>query len=145
MKSGLPVWTSLTVNETNGSYLRSGEPINEAAKAVLAEGASALLINCSPPEATSQALGELALLADTFGAYANGFVSVEPYQGHATVDVLKSREEINPQTYAEFAKEWLSKGATILGGCCEIGPEHISEIYSLRENILNSNTIKSNN
>ena len=136
MKSGLPVWTSFTVNETSGSYLRSGEPINEAAKAVLAEGASALLINCSPPEVTSQALVELALRSGRFGAYANGFVSVEPYQGHATVDVLKSRKEINPQTYAEFAKEWLSMGATILGGCCEISPEHIAEIYNLREKNL---------
>ncbi|MGA1127900.1 MAG: homocysteine S-methyltransferase family protein [bacterium] len=142
MKSGLPVWTSFTVNETNGSFLRSGELVNEAAKAVLAEGASALLINCSPPEATKQALGELAPLADTFGAYANGFVTVEPYQGHATVDVLKSREEINPQTYAEFGKEWLSMGAMVLGGCCEIGPEHIAEIYNLREKILNSNTFQ---
>ncbi len=142
MKSGLPVWTSFTVNETNGSFLRSGELVNEAAKAVLAEGASALLINCSPPEATTQALVELAPLADTFGAYANGFVTVEPYQGHATVDVLKSREEINPQTYAEFGKEWLSMGAMILGGCCEIGPEHIAEIYNLREKILNSNTFQ---
>ena len=141
MKSGLPVWTSFTVNETNGSYLRSGEPINEAAKAVLAEGASALLINCSPPEATSQALVELAPHSGSFGAYANGFVSVEPYQGHATVDVLKSRKEINPQTYAEFAKEWLSMGATILGGCCEIGPEHIAEIYNLREKNLSSKII----
>ena len=140
-KSGLPVWTSFTVNETNGSYLRSGEPINEAAKAVLAEGASALLINCSPPEATSQALVELAPHSGSFGAYANGFVSVEPYQGHATVDVLKSRKEINPQTYAEFAKEWLSMGATILGGCCEIGPEHIAEIYNLREKNLSSKII----
>ncbi len=142
MKSGLPVWTSFTVNETNGSFLRSGELVNEAAKAVLAEGASALLINCSPPEATTQALGELAPLAETFGAYANGFVTVEPYQGHATVDVLKSREEINPQTYAEFGKEWLLMGAMILGGCCEIGPEHIAEIYNLREKILNSNTFQ---
>ncbi|MGA1152806.1 MAG: homocysteine S-methyltransferase family protein [bacterium] len=142
MKSGLPVWTSFTVNETNGSFLRSGELVNEAAKAVLAEGASALLINCSPPEATTQALGELAPLADTFGAYANGFVTVEPYQGHATVDVLKSREEINPQTYAEFGKEWLSMGAMVLGGCCEIGPDHIAEIYNLREKILNSNTFQ---
>ena len=142
MKSGLPVWTSFTVNETNGSFLRSGELVNEAAKAVLAEGASALLINCSPPEATTQALVELAPLAETFGAYANGFVTVEPYQGHATVDVLKSREEINPQTYAEFGKEWLSMGAMVLGGCCEIGPEHIAEIYNLREKILNSNTFQ---
>ena len=145
MKSGLPVWTSFTVNETNGSFLRSGELVNEAAKAVLAEGASALLINCSPPEASTQALGELAPFADIFGAYANGFVTVEPYQGHATVDVLKSREEINPQTYAEFGKEWLSMGVMILGGCCEIGPEHIAEIYNLREKILNSNTIQNNN
>ncbi|MGA1560799.1 MAG: homocysteine S-methyltransferase family protein, partial [bacterium] len=71
MKSGLPVWTSFTVNETNGSFLRSGELVNEAAKAVLAEGASALLINCSPPEATSQALVELAPHSGSFGAYAN--------------------------------------------------------------------------
>ncbi|MAA67760.1 MAG: homocysteine S-methyltransferase [Deltaproteobacteria bacterium] len=142
MKSGLPVWTSFTVNEQDGSFLRSGELIIEAAKAVLAEGASALLINCSPPEATSQALGELAPLAETLGAYANGFFTVEPYQGHATVDVLKSREEIDPQTYAEFGKKWLSMGASILGGCCEIGPEHIAEIYNLREKILSSNIIE---
>jgi S-methylmethionine-dependent homocysteine/selenocysteine methylase len=135
MKAGLPVWTSFTVNEKDGSFLRSGEQIIEAAKAVLAEGASALLINCSPPEATSKALNELAPHIETMGAYANGFVTVEPYQGHATVDVLKSRKEINPQTYAEFGQEWLSKGATILGGCCEIGPKHIAEIYNLREKI----------
>tara|TARA_A100001388_G_scaffold234068_1_gene187237 strand:- start:122 stop:1042 length:921 start_codon:yes stop_codon:yes gene_type:complete len=142
MESGLPVWTSFTVQETNGTFLRSGELIIEAIKAVLAEGASALLINCSPPEATSQALGELAPHSVTFGAYANGFVTVEPYQGHATVDVLRSREEINPQTYAEFGKEWLSLGAKILGGCCEIGPDHIAEIFNLRENNLSSNVIQ---
>ena len=135
MKSGLPVWTAFTVNEKDGSFLRSGEQIIEAAKAVLAEGASALLINCSPPEATSQALNELSPHIETMGAYANGFLTVEPYQGHATVDVLKSRKEINPQTYAEFGQEWLSKGATIIGGCCEIGPKHIAEIYNLREKI----------
>ena len=142
MKSGLPVWTSFTVQETNGTFLRSGELIIEAIKAVLAEGASALLINCSPPEATSQALRELVPHSVTFGAYANGFVTVEPYQGHATVDVLQSREEINPQTYAEFGKEWLSLGAKILGGCCEIGPDHIAEIFNLRENNLSSNVIQ---
>ena len=36
MKTGLPVWTSFTVNEKkDGSFLRSGELIIEAAKAVL--------------------------------------------------------------------------------------------------------------
>ncbi|MEC8285107.1 MAG: homocysteine S-methyltransferase family protein, partial [SAR324 cluster bacterium] len=46
------------------------------------------------------------------------------------------------QTYVEFAKEWLSLGTTILGGCCEIGPDHIAEICKLREKILISNTIQ---
>ena len=134
MKSGLPVWTSFTVNEKDGSFLRSGEFIVKAAQAVLSEGASALLVNCSTPETTTQALSELAPHVKTMGAYANGFLTVEPYQGHATVDVLKSRQEINPYTYAEFAQEWLLKGAKILGGCCEIGPEHIEKISNLRQN-----------
>ena len=101
-----------------------------------------MLINCSPPEATTQALGELAPLAETLGAYANGFVTVEPYQGHATVDVLQSREEITPQTYAEFAEEWLSLGTTILGGCCEIGPRSYCRDLQSQEKILISNNIQ---
>jgi S-methylmethionine-dependent homocysteine/selenocysteine methylase len=132
MQSCLPIWTSFTVNEKDGAFLRSGESILDAAKAVIAEGASALLINCSPPEATTQALRKLASLGGTLGAYANGFVTAEPYQGHATVDILELREEIIPQIYSGFAKEWLEVGATILGGCCEIGPEHIAEIHKFR-------------
>ena len=141
MKSGLPVWTSLTVNENGLFLLRSGEMIIEAAKRNPFKGASALLINCSPPEATTQALGELAP-SKRLWSVCQRFVTVEPYQGHATVDVLQSRQEITAQTYAEFGKVWLSLGATILGGCCEIGPDHIAEICKLREKILISNTIQ---
>jgi homocysteine S-methyltransferase len=132
-QTGLPVWTSFTVDEDNGELLRSGEPILDGAKAVLAKGASAILINCSPPESITQAIEKLVALGAEIGAMANGFVTTEPLKGNTTVDVLESRLELTPQKYVTFTKDWLSKGAKIIGGCCEIGPQHIAEINKIRE------------
>ena len=132
-QTGLPVWTSFTVDEDNGELLRSGEHILDGAKAVLAKGASAILINCSPPESITQAVEKLVALGVETGAMANGFVTTEPLKGNTTVDVLESRLELTPQKYVTFTKDWLSKGAKIIGGCCEIGPQHIAEINNIRE------------
>ena len=132
-QTGLPVWTSFTVDEDNGDLLRSGEPSLDGAKAVLAKGASAILINCSPPESIAQAVEKLVALGVEIGAMANGFVTTEPLKGNTTVDVLESRLELTPQKYVTFTKDWLSKGAKIIGGCCEIGPQHIAEINKIRE------------
>ena len=132
-QTGLPVWTSFTVDEDNGELLRSGEPILDGAKAVLAKGASAILINCSPPESITQAVEKLAALGAEIGAMANGFVTTEPLKGNTTVDVLESRLELTPQKYVTFTKDWLLKGAKVIGGCCEIGPQHIAEINKIRE------------
>ena len=32
----------------------------------------------------------------------------------------------------EFSKKMMTKGATILGGCCETRPSHINKISSLK-------------
>jgi Homocysteine S-methyltransferase len=32
---------------------------------------------------------------------------------------------ITPEAYARFAAEWVAMGASIVGGCCGVGPEHI--------------------
>ena len=132
-QTGLPVWTSFTVDEDNGEFLRSGEPILDGAKAVLAKGATAILINCSPPESTTQAIEKLVVLGAEIGGMANGFVTTEPLKGNTTVDILESRLELTPKKYVTFTKDWLSKGAKIIGGCCEIGPQHIAEINKIRE------------
>jgi S-methylmethionine-dependent homocysteine/selenocysteine methylase len=66
------------------------------------------------------------------GALANGFVTTEPLQGNATVNVLNTRAELTPKKYVTFAKNWLLNGAKIVGGCCEIGPQHIAEINRIR-------------
>ena len=33
-----------------------------------------------------------------------------------------------PKEYAKFAIEWVEMGATIIGGCCEVGPRHIEQL-----------------
>ena len=65
-----------------------------------------------------------------FGAYANGFTRIsEGFLGDApTVDALEQRTDLDPAAYAEFAMGWVDQGATIVGGCCEVGPGHIAEL-----------------
>ena len=37
-------------------------------------------------------------------------------------------ETLAPVAYADFAQTWVDQGATLIGGCCEIGPAHIAEL-----------------
>jgi len=37
----------------------------------------------------------------------------------------------NPEVFETMAKEWLGIGADIIGGCCRIGPDHISGISNI--------------
>ena len=127
-ESGLPVWTAFSVDDQNGTHLRSGESLAQAANAVVAAGADALLLNCSTPEAVTTALSMLAELNAPFGAYANGFEAAANLPAGGTVDALNARQELTPTAYADYAARWVAQGATIIGGCCEIGPRHIEAI-----------------
>ena len=40
--------------------------------------------------------------------------------------------EINPREYLNFAKEWISMGSKVIGGCCTTTPEHIRLISEIR-------------
>jgi len=128
VESGLPVWTAFTVDDGDGTRLRSGEPLDEAARGVMAAGAERVMVNCSVPEAVTTAMDVLARLGVPFGGYANGFTSVDELQPGGTVDVLEARTDLDPAAYAEHALRWVERGATIVGGCCEVGPAHIAAV-----------------
>ncbi|MEM7498005.1 MAG: homocysteine S-methyltransferase family protein, partial [Pseudomonadota bacterium] len=131
-EAGLPCWTAFTVDDGDGRRLRSGEPVVAAFAAARAAGASALLLNCSRPEAIGAGLAAvfeaMPELDRPVGAYANGFVSVEALDTTTTVDELEARRDFSPEAYAEHAMRWVGMGARIVGGCCEVGPAHIAEI-----------------
>ena len=127
-ESGLPVWVSFTVDDGDGTRLRSGESLAEAAAQVVAAGATHLLINCSVPEAVTSAMDVLAETGVPFGGYANAFTSVDALKPGGTVDVLEARKDLDPAAYAEHVLGWVRQGATMVGGCCEVGPAHIAAI-----------------
>jgi len=129
--AGVPVWLSVTVDDRDGGLLRSGEPVAEVVAVAQAGGAAALLANCSAPEAMARALDDLAQAGLPFGAYANGFtmITADFLQDSSTVDALQTRRDLGPDIYAGFAMEWVAQGATIVGGCCEVGPAHIAALH----------------
>lgn len=140
---GKPIYVSYTLKDEDGRTgppeLRSGEPVHDAVAATLAAGADAILFNCSQPEVMSAAILAARRAIDAssnpaagLGVYANAFVpeppSDEPYAG-----ISEIRGDLDPANYLKWVHRWVEHGATIVGGCCGIGPEHIRAISASRD------------
>ena len=125
-----PVWLAVSVDDDDGTKLRSGEPVSDLASIVERHAPDAVLINCSRPEVVGEALDIVKGFGRPFGAYANGFTRIsEGFKAdNPTVDALEQRTDLGPEAYAAFAMGWVAQGATIVGGCCEVGPDHITEL-----------------
>ena len=133
--TGKPLWLSFTLEDETPGFprLRSGEGVADAAQAAQRLGAAALLFNCSQPEVMLAALQAAAQAAPglPLGVYANAFPPMSP-DAEANSGLDPIRADLTPDGYAAFAQSWLNHGATILGGCCGIGPEHIAALAALR-------------
>jgi S-methylmethionine-dependent homocysteine/selenocysteine methylase len=128
--AGKPVWLSVSVDDRDGSKLRSGEPISGLRDLITAYPTAAVLANCSMPEAMLDALGVLSQLGLPFGAYANGFseISSLPLPNAVAAPDYTHRHDLTPEKYTAFVMQWVDMGATIVGGCCEVGPPHIRHL-----------------
>jgi S-methylmethionine-dependent homocysteine/selenocysteine methylase len=134
-----PLWLSFTIaDEAAGEQpvrLRSGEHVAEAVAAAVRLGAAAVLFNCSQPEvmgaAVSEALAELrrrgTAEAIPVGVYANAFAAGDDAVG-ANEGLRDLRGEITPEAYLAWARDWVARGARIIGGCCGIGPQHLAAL-----------------
>ncbi len=137
--TGKPFWISFTLADdtaqTDGASprLRSGEPVEDAARWAASSGAEALLFNCSKPEVMRQAVETSVRLASRqkadlrIGVYANAF---EGEQGGAAANesLHTTRQDLNDDVYSRFACSWIDAGATMVGGCCGIGAGHIHRL-----------------
>jgi S-methylmethionine-dependent homocysteine/selenocysteine methylase len=132
--TGKPLWIAYTLNETGPPRLRGDEPIPVAVRALGDLPVAALLINCTSPEAVTEGLPELRAAAGArpVGGFANGFITIPSGFGlDKGVSDLEQREDLDPDAYAAFVARWLDEGATIVGGCCEVGPAHIARLAEL--------------
>ncbi|WP_047607231.1 homocysteine S-methyltransferase family protein [Rahnella aquatilis] len=132
-----PLWLSFTLQDNpddqGNALLRSGESVGDAVSAALRVSAAAVLFNCSRPEvmATAVKTARAALTAQgsqlDIGVYANAFEPSDNKRG-ANEGLSKMRQDTDPAGYLDFAKDWVAQGATLVGGCCGIGPEHIAAL-----------------
>ena len=124
-----PIWLALSVDDRDGTKLRSGEDLKDILPLLNEYKPAAVMINCSAPEAVSIALPLLSEANIPTGGYANGFVEIAKNFNKigATVDLLKARTDLNPEAYANIADDWIKSGATFI-----LSLIHISEPTRLR-------------
>ncbi len=129
---GKTTWVSLTLRDHGTTDLRGGEGLSEALQVVEAMAPDAFLINCCTPDSISAALPTLQASGLAFGAYANGFAEIPAtWAEQGGVAQLTTRRDLTPEIYVEHAREWINAGASIIGGCCEVGPAHIARLRQL--------------
>jgi len=136
----LPVLVGVHIRK-NGK-LPSGENISDIVKKYKEENWLGIIAACVHPESYEIIIKELKNLDIPYGFKLNAFKNIpDDYavreastwgKGGNPTKILGSREDINESKFYEFVKKFKDAGATILGGCCEIRPSHISKIANLK-------------
>ena len=136
----LPVLVGVHIRK-NGK-LPSGENISDIVKKYKEENWLGIIAACVHPESYEIIIKELKNLDIPYGFKLNAFKNIpDDYavreastwgKGGNPTKILGSREDINENKFYEFVKKFKDAGATILGGCCEIRPSHISKIANLK-------------
>ena len=135
-RTGKPVWVCWTLHEDRSGRLRSGEAIDKAVKALSDLPVSGALANCCAPESITRAMSQLVQTGMKYvGGYANTFQPI-PEDWNLTGDKkadgpLGLRPDLDTESYAAHADDWLKAGATVIGGCCGTRPAHIAKLKEL--------------
>ena len=123
---------SLQDTLTDSAVLRSGQSVSDAALQVCQSEEQGIFFNCSVPEVMSQAICDAKQIiskmgTDTeIGVYANNFAPIG--NQHQANESMQTMRELSPQDYLNYCQQWYRLGATTIGGCCGIGPEHIQAL-----------------
>jgi len=114
-----PVWISFSCQ--NGQQLNDGSLIEDAATLfsqhpkVIAVG-----VNCTSPQYINE------LIVRIKSVVIDKSIVVYPNSGEKFDATTKTWQGTSsPLSCAHAAKSWIDSGATIIGGCCRMGPEHI--------------------
>jgi S-methylmethionine-dependent homocysteine/selenocysteine methylase len=119
-------WVSFVC--ADGARLLSGECVADAARAVEADGAEAVLVNCTPLAETEECLRHMREVCHgPIGAYPN----VEDRSGvpQAARDVRPLPAAVSADQFATTLRRWHDElGVTLLGGCCGTSPMYIAAL-----------------
>jgi homocysteine S-methyltransferase len=131
-----PLWVSFTLDDEpvgGAALLRSGETVTDAVVAAIELNVSAVLFNCSQPEVMSAAVRDAVAEIKRqgkeipVGVYANAFPA-QSKEAEANAELDEIRADLGPDAYLVWAQKWVELGASIIGGCCGITPDHITKL-----------------
>ena len=131
-----PLWVSFTLDDEpvgGAALLRSGETVTDAVAAAIELNVSAVLFNCSQPEVMSAAVRDAVAEIKRqgkeipVGVYANAFPA-QSKEAEANAELDEIRADLGPDAYLVWAQKWVELGASIIGGCCGITPDHIAKL-----------------
>ena len=146
---GERVWLSFTprradASEGGGVRLSAdGSTISAAVDWAAALGVDAILFNCATPELVKLAISEAASCAAgrmRIGGYANFWEEHDPRgwsidknesgdrKGDQKAGGMVVRTDLSSDEYACRACDFIECGATIVGGCCGIGPDTMNAV-----------------
>ena len=122
-----PAWVSFSCRDAE--HISDGTRVEEAA-AVFRRHPTVLAVglNCTPPQFATTLVRRFraALPEKAVIAYPNSGETWDADCGTWSGTAV-------PVDFASAAAEWVSAGASIVGGCCRTGPAHIA---AMRENLL---------
>jgi S-methylmethionine-dependent homocysteine/selenocysteine methylase len=125
LRTGLPVVASM-VTDGDGRLL-SGEPLNGAARALLALSPppDVLGVNCVPARVIGSDLARLRAAAPgvPFCVYANTGRALDEAGSLFT-------DPIGPEAYSDLARGWLQLGVALVGSCCGTTAAHTRALRS---------------
>jgi S-methylmethionine-dependent homocysteine/selenocysteine methylase len=129
-----PCYYAFSLEDTKSDYsrIRSGEPVKDAVKLACQTEATGIMFNCSVPEVMDQAINDAKQAFSEIGreieigVYANNFAPIN--NQHEANELFQEMRELDGQGYLAYAQHWHALGATIIGGCCGIGPKHIQAL-----------------
>lgn len=117
LNNTIPVWIAFSCK--NDLHLSSGESFRDAARISKELGANYVGINCTSPEVVMGLLES----AEGYGPFV-----VYPNAGRTWNEKLKRLEGATVKLSDQHIQQWSQCGATIIGGCCGIGPKEIAQV-----------------
>ena len=122
------VWLSFCVKEEDGTFLRSGERLEDALSQFKNTKVKTFLVNCAPPEAIHQSIEIMKKFNKPYGGLPNGFKSVNLLNDGNDVSILEKRDDFNINKFVKDTLSFIENNVSIVGGCCEVGPKYIEAL-----------------
>jgi homocysteine S-methyltransferase len=118
-------WAWMSFSCRDGSHLSDGSPLATAAKACdELLRIAAIGVNCTRPEHISELISVIRTVTEKP-------IIVYPNAGGKYDAKRKTWEDdVTPLDWPAMVAQWRALGASVIGGCCRVGPKDVASIRS---------------